>query len=49
MHDVPLAQIFALNACHAWGEGLTPAGPSYEDQDMLAELERIMAAKLPES
>ena len=45
LHEVPLCQIFALNACHAWGEGLSPAGPTYEDQDMLDELDRIMAEK----
>lgn len=45
LHDVPLVQIFALNACHAWGEGLSVAGVSYEDQDMHAALARIVAAK----
>ncbi len=44
IHDIPLAQIFALNACHAWGEGLEPAGENYEDKDMISELQRRMAA-----
>ena len=45
LHEIPLAQVFALNACHAWGEGLDIAGPNYEDQDRHAELARIVAAK----
>ena len=45
MHDIPLAQLFALNACHASGEGLEPAGENYEDQDMIREVQRIMAGK----
>jgi hypothetical protein len=45
LHDVPVAQIYALNACHAWGEGLSVSGANYEDMSMLDELEKIMAAK----
>jgi len=47
LHDIPLAQIFALNACNAWSSGLEPAGANYEDLDMLAALDRRMAAKPP--
>jgi hypothetical protein len=42
---VPLSQIFALNACHAWGEGLSVVGENYEDQEMQAALARIVAAR----
>jgi hypothetical protein len=45
VHEIPLAQIFALNACHAWGEGLSPAGATYEDQDLHEALDRIMTEK----
>ena len=45
VHEIPLAQLFALSACHAWGQGLDVAGPNYEDLDMHAELDRIMAEK----
>ena len=45
IHDIPLCQIFALNACHAWGEGLDLADANYEDMEMHEELARIMAAK----
>lgn len=45
LHEIPLCQIFALNACHAWGEGLEVAGPTYEDQEMQHELARIIAAR----
>jgi len=45
LHEIPLAQILALNACSAWGEGLEVAGVSYEAKDRQAELARIMATK----
>lgn len=45
LHDVPLAQVFALNACHAWGQGLEPSGPNYEDRDMIDALQAIVEAK----
>lgn len=45
LHDIPLAQIFALNACHAHGQGLNPAGENYEDSEMKEVLAGIMAAK----
>jgi hypothetical protein len=45
IHDIPLAQIFALNACHAWGEGLEIADANYQDRDYLEELSRIVAAR----
>ena len=45
IHDIPLAQIFAMNACNAWANGLEPAGANYEDLDYLAEVQRITAAK----
>lgn len=38
-----------MNACNAWGQGLELAGPSYEDLDMLAALNRIMESKAAES
>ncbi len=40
-----MVQILALNACHAWGEGLDVAGPTYEDQDMIDELTRRVEAR----
>jgi hypothetical protein len=45
LHDIPLAQVFALNACHAWGDGLDVAGANYEEQDMHVALARILAAR----
>lgn len=45
LHDTPICQIFALNACHSWGQGLDLAGPSYEDLEMHKHLAAILAAK----
>ncbi len=40
-----MAQIFAMNACHAWGEGLEIADANYADRDYLAEIDRIVTAR----
>jgi hypothetical protein len=45
-HDVPLAQILALNACDAWRQGMEVAGGSYEDTHFDEELERVIAERL---
>jgi hypothetical protein len=42
IHEIPLAQLFALNAVGAWNNGLEPSGENYDDRDMNAELERMM-------
>lgn len=47
LHEIPLAQLFALNACHAWGQGLEVTGMNYEDQDLHTELARMMEARRP--
>lgn len=46
LHDIPIAQVFALNGVHAWGQGLEPSGENYEDRDMNAELARIIAKRI---
>lgn len=33
VHDVPVAQLFALNSCRAWNEGLKPSGKTYLDDE----------------
>lgn len=48
LHRVPLCQIFALNACHAWSKGLEPSEGSYETRQFALELARIKAAAKPE-
>lgn len=38
LHEMSLAEVFALNACHAWGQGMEPAAETYEDRDLNAIL-----------
>ena len=38
LHEVSVAEVFALNACHAWGQGMEPAGETYEDRDLISIL-----------
>ena len=34
MHDLAMAEVFALAACHAWGQGMEPAAETYEDREI---------------
>jgi hypothetical protein len=34
IHDIPLAQLFALLACNAWSKGLEPVGENYIDREI---------------
>jgi len=34
LHELPLVELFALNACHAWGQGMEPDGETYEDREI---------------
>lgn len=45
LHEVPLRQLFALTACNAWGNGLEPAGETYEDRDLQAALDAIRSRR----
>jgi hypothetical protein len=45
LHDVPLAQLLAMNACHAWGQGMEPAEGSYEDRVFERALTEVMAGE----
>ena len=44
LHDIPLAQLFALSACHAWFNGLNPSNGTYEDKTFERELARVKEA-----
>ena len=41
LHSLPLAQLFALSACHAWSSGLEPANGTYHDDQFNRELEAV--------
>lgn len=43
LHVVPLGQLFALSACHAWGQGMEPGNGGYEDRELEREIGRIKA------
>jgi hypothetical protein len=38
LYDVPLTQLFAMNACRAWSDGLRPSGKTYLDD----EIDRVL-------
>lgn len=38
LHDLSIAEVFAVNACHAWGQGMEPAAETYQDRDLIALL-----------
>jgi hypothetical protein len=45
-HDVPLAQILALNACDAWRQGMDVSGGNYEESHFDDELQKVIAERL---
>lgn len=41
IHGIPLNQLFAMVACHAYSNGMEPANGGYEDREFERELARI--------
>ena len=46
LHQVPLLQLFALSACHAWSKGLEPEGENYEDREICRLVTLAKAARV---
>jgi hypothetical protein len=38
LHELSLAEVLALSACNAWGQGMEPAAETYEDREVNAIL-----------